>query len=748
MTGAGQTQPGSVAPGASAPKESLAGLVERVTFFNEENGFAVLKIKARGQRDFVSVVGHLPVVHPGEWIDARGTWTRNREFGLQFQADSIRTAAPSTREGIEKYLGSGMVKGIGPAYAHKLVETFGDKVFDIIENASARLEEVEGIGPKRRKLIKDAWSDQKVVREIMVFLHSHGVGTSRAVRIFKTYGHDAVARVRSDPYGLARHIQGIGFKTADQIAQRLGIPADAPERIEAALGHVLHEATQQGHCALPADALAEAASECVQLPTPRIHSILADLVARGTIVREVIDGLELHFLPALKRAEEEVAVRIKVLVARPPLLPILDLEKVVGWLASRTQRRLAASQAEALRILLSTRACILTGGPGVGKTTLIDAVVRVLQAKKIHVELCAPTGRAARRLSEATRQPARTIHRLLEVQGGRPGFGRNQQNPLETDYLIVDETSMVDVHLMQYLLRALPPRAGLLLVGDADQLPSVGPGSVFADLIQSGAIPVVRLHEIFRQAEGSRIVTNAHRVNQGELPESCERGSDGDFFFIERDTAEATAATLVDLVHNRIPAGFGVDPIRDIQILSPMNRGVVGVRELNTRLQEVLNPKREGSGSILRFGWDFRLGDKVIQTQNNYDKEVFNGDIGLVRTLDADAGVLTVDYDGRGVEYEAGELDELAPAYAITIHKAQGSEFPVVVIPIATQQFMLLQRNLIYTAITRGRNRVILVGQRKALAMAVSNNHRDVRYSGLLWRLGPHGPNPAAVRLD
>jgi exodeoxyribonuclease V alpha subunit len=719
---------------AAKHAESISGLIERVTFFNEENGFAVLKVKAKGHHDQVTVIGSLPSVSAGEWVTAEGRWVQDREFGLQFRAEMLNSTAPTTKEGIEKYLGSGMVKGIGPIYAKKLVAKFGEHIFDIIETQSARLEELDGIGPKRRKLIKDAWAEQKAIRKIMVFLHSNGVSTSRAVRIYKTYGEDAIEKVRGNPYTLAKDIHGIGFKTADQIARKIGIPVDSLIRVCAGLSHVLMEATGEGHCALPMELLKDEAGKLLLVDVKIVTEALERTLASNDLVKETINGQELIFLPRLKRAEEIIAGRIRSLASSPSAFPAIDFDKAIIWCQEKIGKELAPSQRDALKLALSNRALVITGGPGVGKTTLVNAILLILRAKKVRCLLCAPTGRAAKRLSETTGVEAKTIHRLLEVQPATGSFGRNEAKPLDCDLLVVDETSMVDVTLMANLLRALPQKASLLLVGDIDQLPSVGPGMVLRHVIESKIVPVVRLTEVFRQAAHSRIIVNAHRINEGQMPDFPAKGGESDFFFIERDEPDQIAAMLVEMVKTRIPAKFRLDPIRDIQVLCPMNRGSLGIRELNVRLQNELNPARTDEPSVEKFGWQFHLRDKVIQTENNYDKDVFNGDIGQIVKIDPVEREVTIRFDQREVVYDFGELDEVSLAYAITIHKSQGSEFPAIVTPLAMQQYMLLQRNLVYTGITRGKKLVVLVGQRKALGMAVKNNRTENRFSGLLYR--------------
>ncbi len=715
--------------------DGVRGVVERVTFHNEESGFSVLRVLVRGRKDLVTVIGNVATVTPGEWITAEGRWVRDREHGMQLKAERVETQPPDSREGIEKYLASGMIKGIGPVYAKKLVAQFGEEVFSIIENESARLQEVGGIGAERRRAIKDAWAEQRVVREIMVFLHANGVSTSRAARVYKTYGEEAIARIRTDPYCLARDIRGIGFKSADAIAAKVGLAGDSVLRVRAGLAHCLDEAGADGHCAMVRRDLVGAAGELLDVGLELAERVLAGALERKELVAETSEGRDLIYAPPMLAAERVVAERLRAMAERTRTgYPAIDVERALDWVQGATGKVLADSQAAALRLALGRAVAVVTGGPGVGKTTLVNSILKILSAKGVRCVLCAPTGRAAKRLAESTGMPAMTIHRLLEPERGG-GFKRFEGNPLAGDLFVMDEVSMVDVSLMARFLRAVPGRGNLLLVGDADQLPSVGPGLVLRDVIASGAVPVARLDVVFRQAEASGIVTAAHAMNAGRLPELDHREG-SDFFFIEREDSAAALETIVELVARRVPGKFGLDPVRDIQVLSAMNKGTLGVRSVNGRLQAALNPAREGVGEVERVGVTFRAGDKVIQTRNNYDKEVFNGDIGVVRAVEWSEKEVIVEFEGRRVVYEFGEMDELDPAWAITVHKSQGSEFPCVIVPVAMEQFVLLQRNLIYTAITRGKRLVIVVGQRKALGAAVRNNAVRARVSGLRGRLG------------
>jgi exodeoxyribonuclease V alpha subunit len=714
-----------------APPEYLQGSVERVTFHSPESGFCVLRVKVRGQRELVTVIGSAASITPGEYVECAGAWTNDRQHGLQFKSRDLRVVPPTTLEGIEKYLGSGMVKGIGPHFARKLVRAFGEQVFDVIEREPERLLELEGIGPKRKERVTSAWAEQKVVREIMVFLQSHGVGTARAVRIYKTYGEQAVERVRENPYRLALDIHGIGFRTADAIAQRLGIPPDALIRAQAGVRHVLQEIAGEGHCAAHRAGLVESAAKLLEIPPTIIEQAIAEELARENLIAEPIEDQPALFLAALYRAERGIAEHIARLVGVPAWGPIAR-ERAIPWVEEKTGLRLSESQRAAVAQAVNGKVTVLTGGPGVGKTTVVNSILRIIRAKGVKVLLCAPTGRAAKRLAESTGTEARTIHRLLEFDPRTLGFKHNQETPLDAELLVVDEVSMVDTVLMNQLLRAVPDACALLLVGDVDQLPSVGPGAVLAELIGSGVVPTVRLTEIFRQAAASRIIVNAHRINRGELPERAD-SPESDFYFIACDTPEAMHDKLVQVVTERIPKRFGLDPIADVQVLTPMNRGGLGARSLNVELQQRLNPRSEPR--VTRFGWTYAPGDKVIQVVNNYDKEVFNGDIGRVVRIDNEEGLVFIDYDGRHVEYEIAELDELSLAYATTVHKSQGSEYPAVVIPFGMPHYMLLERNLLYTAVTRGKRLVVVIGQTKAVALAVKRLGAVKRLTNLQARL-------------
>ena len=725
----------------STSGEPVSGVVERITFHNLDNGYVVLKVRAAKHRDLVTVVGTLSNVVAGEYIEARGQWVNDRNHGPQFKADELRTTPPHTAEGIAKYLGSGLIKGIGPTFAKRIVAVFGDKTLDVIDQSPTFLSEVKGIGPQRLELIRQSWQDQKGVRSIMVFLQSYGIGTARAVRIYKQYGDNAIELVKSNPYRLTTDIWGVGFKTADELATRLGLPKDSPLRARAAVRYILQDLSAKGHVGYPEHGVVDETMRLTNIAPEIIRDAIETGRQEDELVRDVAKAAspqgtdeEWLYLKPLFLAEVGVARAIRTLARGDHPLPEIKLEAALQWVQGKMQLELAPTQREAIEAATREKVLVITGGPGVGKTTIVRGLIEIFAAKRLRVALAAPTGRAAKRLSESTGREARTIHRLLEFDPAIGRFKRDRENPLEADLLVVDEASMVDVVLMNQLLRAVPAWCCLVFVGDVDQLPSVGAGTVLRDLIESNVLPVVRLMHIFRQAGASYIIRAAHAINSGHEPESAP-GATGDFFFVEADTPEAITERLITLVKDRIPARFGLDPFRDIQVLSPMNKSELGVNTLNQRLQQVLNPAPANARQVERYGHVFRVGDKVIQVRNNYQKDVFNGDIGRVATIEPVDQELMVDFDGRQVTYDYSELDELSLAFACSIHKSQGSEYPAVVIPLHTQHYVMLQRNLLYTGVTRGKKLVALVGSRKALYIAVQKQDTAFRYSMLRQRL-------------
>lgn len=733
--------------------ETLSGVVERVTFHNEDSGFAVLRVSVKGRHEPVTVVGIVPSIVAGESIDAEGAWQNNRDHGQQFKAESIRTAPPGTVEGITRYLGSGMVKGIGAHYAKKIVATFGERTLNVIDESPQFLSEIKGIGPKRIERIRRSWQEQKGVRNILIFLQSYGIGGNRAVRIYKTYGDQAVDIVKQNPYRLATDIWGVGFQTADQLALRMGMDRNSPHRAQAAVQYVLQEFSSDGHVGYPEEGVIQVAIEATQIGRDIIqaaieHGRAADEIVRdsaalasGQAANEAGESRPVDepwlFLKPLFLAELGVARQVRALRDGSHPLPKIDIDKALGWVEKRMNLTLAETQRSAIRAATTEKVVVITGGPGTGKSTIVRGILDIFTAKGIRVAVAAPTGRAAKRLCEVTGRDARTIHRLLEYDPGLGRFRRDRENPLEMELLVIDEASMIDIALMNQLLKAVPPWACLVLVGDVDQLPSIGPGSVLSDLIESASVPVVRLTEIFRQAEQSYIVRAAHLVNHGEMPESAPN-AEGDFFFIEANEPETILDRVMALIRERIPSRFGFDPFRDVQVLSPMNRTELGVANLNQTMQKILNPPEPGKREVQRYGVTFRAGDKVMQTKNNYNKEVYNGDIGRIASLDVAEEELRIDFDGREVMYEFSELDEIQLAFATTIHKSQGNEYPAIIIPLHTQHFVMLQRNLLYTAITRGKKLVAIVGSRKALSLAVQRQDTSRRYSLLKQRLQNH----------
>lgn len=721
-------------PSSGEASESLQGVVERVVYSAPDGTYSVVRLRADGHSGLVTARGKLLEIKEGQVLRLEGRWTVHRTYGRQFEAERYEVVMPTSARGIERYLGSGVVHGIGPELARRLVGRFGDQTLAVIEGEPVRLREVGGIGAKRQQQIVEACAAQKGLRDAMVFLHEYGVTPGVGARIYKAYGGSTVGIVRENPYRLASDVFGVGFITADRIAGSMGIGRDSPLRAAAGVVYTLRELGDDGHACCPEEALVAAAGHTLGLPPDKVAAAIESQVAAGELVREAAFGPPAIYLPALHAAEAGVAGALRELAAARPAFPAIDAERAVGWVEGRVGIQLSEGQKDAVRKAVANKLTVITGGPGVGKTTVLRCLVEVFGARRLRVALCAPTGRAAKRLSEATGAEASTIHRLLKYQPRSHEFELNERNPLQADVAIVDEASMLDVLLTYHLVRALAPRTLLVLVGDVDQLPSVGPGSVLRDVIASGVAAVARLSEIFRQAAASLIVANAHRINSGEMPHLRDPGEgvERDFFFLERGDPEAAAETVLELCARRLPERYGLDPIGDIQVLAPMHKGTVGTQALNSRLQERLNPRGQEHAV---GGRRFRVGDKVMQVRNNYDKEVFNGDLGRVIAVFPEATQMAVRMDDRELTYGPDELDELVPAYAISIHKAQGSEYPAVVVPVLTQHYVMLQRNLLYTAVTRGRRLVVLVGTRRAVAIAARNDRIRERHSLLRQRL-------------
>ncbi|GAB4349348.1 MAG: ATP-dependent RecD-like DNA helicase [Candidatus Abyssubacteria bacterium] len=710
-------------------EHTLEGTIERVVYFNEENGYAVARLASETRVEPVTVVGHLAEAREGERIRVAGKWEQNRKFGPQFRVERCEIVPPSSAEGIERYLASGLFKGIGPIMAKRIVQKFGEDTLRIITEEPRRLREVRGIGRKTLDTMTVSWQQHKNLREAMIFLQGYGITPTFATKIVKEYGSNTVRVIKEDPYRLTYDIHGIGFKQADTIARRMGVPPDSPARAAAAALHVLGEKSAEGHVYYPLRPLTAECADMLKASHDLVQEGLSKLIADAKIV-VTGNGDDAVYLRPLHISETGAAEHLKLLRSSLKLLPPIDPEKAASWFEKRHSLRLNAGQRDAIRKAIRSKLLVITGGPGTGKTTLIKALVDIFQAKKQCVQLAAPTGRAAKKMEESAGIPASTIHRLLEFSPAKMGFARDRDNPLDLDILIIDEASMLDIVLLYHLLKATPVEANVIFVGDADQLPSVGPGNVLKDLIESGLPEVARLTEIFRQAEGSLIISNAHRINRGEEPvfPHDESARENGFHFIERTAPEEVASTIEMLVSKRIPDAFGMDPLVDVQVLSPMHKGTAGVSDLNLRLQRLLNPSGQ---QLLHGSRTFKVRDKVMQTKNNYEKEVFNGDLGFIFSIDGDTQQVMVDFDGRIVAYEFSELDELELAYAVSVHKAQGSEYRAVVVPVMTQHYVLLQRNLIYTAITRAKELVVLVGSRNALSLAIRNDRTQQRHSRL-----------------
>lgn len=713
--------------------EQLNGIVKTLTFVNPENGYFVAKVTVAGKGER-TVIGNAPVIHIGEHLSASGVW-QSSNWGPQFKANDVTLSAPTMLDGIEKYLASA-VEGIGKGYAKKLVEAFGEDVFKVIEDTPEKLNDVKGVGPKRAQSIIAAYQEQRAIREIMVFLHKSGLSTTRAKRVYDKYGAQAIEKIKENPYVLCQ-IWGIGFSTADAVAFKQGIASDSEYRIRAGVHHVLKEAEGQGSCGLPLDQVRDKASELLGVDYDAINTCIGYELEANTLIKDTASGEVCLFLPKVYYAEKYIAERLVAQAKRVPARTVKNIEQSIGDAEVEIGIVLEEAQREAVRVALASQVCILTGGPGTGKTTITRVLLKVLQESGIDsIALAAPTGKAAKRASEATGQQARTVHRTLEYL--RDGtFKYNENNPLTADALVIDEMSMVDVSLMSAICRALSPSTRLVIIGDVDQLPSVGPGKVLADLIQSGALPTVRLQAIFRQAATSQIITNAHAINRGELPDmGWKQGSDFCFTNIspkdksdeeKRKCREQIEAEVIRLARDMYKLGF--DPIREVQVLAPMRRGILGVEALNARLQAILNPSPEAVLEL--FGIKWGTGDKVMQLRNNYDKQVFNGDIGYVLEVDSANRMIVVDFDGTAVTYKTSELDELTLAYAFTIHKSQGSEFPVVIMPLDWSHFTMLKRNLFYTGVTRARKLCVVVGQPGAAQQAVKTAQNEERYSRL-----------------
>jgi exodeoxyribonuclease V alpha subunit len=714
----------------SGQESTIVGTIESIVFFSEADHYTVANLLPEGERTHIVIVGNLIGVSPGETVRVWGRPKRSLRYGEQFLVSHFQAILPATVTGITRYLSSGLIKGIGPTFAKRIVQRFKEDTLRIIDEDVERLRGVSGIGPKRIELIRATWEKHKHIRELMLFLQTHGVSTSLALKIYKQYKDNALRVLSENPYQIAMDISGIGFKTADAIAQQLGFPKDSPLRAEAGIVHILNEFSEEGHSFCPYETLVEHAGKMLEITDQTVRDSLKKLRAAGKVVLEKLrEGENAVFIKALHVSEKTVAQYLLSLIRTGKPYPAMDISDEISRFESSYHFTLADEQRQALRAALAGGVLVITGGPGTGKTTTIRGIIKILTGKGLRILLAAPTGRAARRLSEVTQMHATTIHRLLKYNPGEATFTFNNANPLKADLIIIDESSMLDVVLAHHLLKAISPTTSLIFVGDVDQLPSVGPGNILKDVIASGKVEVVRLEKIFRQARRSLIITNAHRINKGEFPYlPTDKGGRQDFFFIERKEPEEALEAIKKLVQRRIPERFKFRPIEDVQVICPMYKGVLGAINLNRELQNLLNP---GQNSLVRGSLALRIGDKVMQLRNNYDKDVFNGDIGIVVGVDTEYQTVKVRFDHHIVIYDFDDLDELCLSYAISVHKAQGSEYPAVIIPLHTQHYIMLQRNLLYTALTRGRRLVCIVGNKPALAIAIHNNRIQKRFSGL-----------------
>ncbi len=718
----------------------IEGEIHRITYSSEETGYTVAQMKVKGSPFPVTVVGNILAPSPGETLKVRGNWTTHPKFGKQFSVESYSIKTPVTLLGIKNYLGSGLIKGIGSVMASRIVEKFGEKSLEIIEKKPEELCKVEGIGPKRISVIKNAWREQRDIRDLMLFLQSHGIGPGPAVKIFRRYGHNAISILTRNPYKLATDVFGIGFLTADAIAEKLGFEKNAPVRVEAGVLFVLNHLTEEGHVFYPYNQLIRRCADILKNPVEEVVRAFRNLAGKGeiiiedtqTVTGEIAQGNKPVYLKRYYESETGIAHHLSRIMKTDSPFPEINIEKALDWVQKKIKIRFADRQKEAVKIAVSSKLMIITGGPGTGKTTVINAIIRIYRELKAKILLCAPTGRAAKRMSETSSYPAKTIHRALEYAPALGSFQKNSDNPFKESVLIVDEVSMIDTILMSHFLKAVPDSAVLIMVGDINQLPSVGAGNVLKDLINSGRIPCIELNEIFRQSEGSAIIINAHKINNGFMPEMSNEDRNGDFFYIEQSDPERVLNIILELVSRRVPGRFGLDPFHDIQVLSPMHKGVVGTGNLNNCLQETLNP---AEAKLIKGERSFRINDKVMQLKNNYDKDVYNGDIGKITDINNSVQKVTVSYDHRRVDYEYSEMDEVTLAYAISVHKSQGSEYPAVIIPLLPQHYILLQRNLIYTAVTRGKKLVVIIGSKKALSMGINNDRIAERFTNLSLRL-------------
>ncbi len=725
----------------SFEKNTLKGQIDRITYNNPENGYTVARLDLIDEDRKITIVGNLPSPEPGQVISVEGSWVIHSQYGEQFEIESYDYDVPVSEEGIEKYLGSGLIPGIGPVMAGRIVDEFGEDALDIIDEEPERLLEVEGIGEKRFEEIKNSWQEQQQVREIMVFLLSNGISPTYASRIYDRYGADSIRVVKDNPYRMARDIWGIGFKKVDDIASNLGIDEDDPARIEAGILYVLNKATEEGHVYLPRSILLDEAGENLEISQEKIESRLKNMADSEEIIIEPAGSgegeEEAVYLPDFYQAERGIAEKFRSMLKVPAAETEMNISHLIKRAESSLDITLASEQRRAVRKAVKDRVLIITGGPGTGKTTIIKIMLDIFSRQGLDVDLAAPTGRAAKRMEEASSHEAKTIHRLLDFNYHQGGFQKNEQNQLDSDVIIIDEASMLDAMLMYNLIRAVPTGARMILVGDVNQLPPVGAGYVLRDLLDSSFLPVVRLKKIFRQAEESMIVVNSHRINNGQMPVLTGKNEGlNDFYFVEEEKKEKVLAMILKLVKERIPDRFNFDSIDDVQVLSPMRRGVLGVKNLNQELKQALNPPLPAGEEGIKYGErEFNIGDKVMQIKNNYDLEVFNGDIGRIISLDAESSRLNVNFAGRSVTYEHKDLEELRLAYATTVHKSQGSEYRAVVMPISTQHYIMLQRKLVYTALTRAEDLAVLIGSKKALGIAVNNNRDERRYSLLSERI-------------